>query len=198
MFEDDEEIIKVRRSKLEEWRRLEEDVKKKQKGEKEIHDKNLEILKKNKELANKVVTADSNGLPIFIKSTFTDKLLNDFLFSRSIISDKAFPDERNKLSTTTNEKDNQRIQNINQESLIKNKLTVNLNTNKINTINSNKNNTTTFSSIPHNRQSKISLDKHVDTIKIIDSRYVNQSVNLPSQITFLQPVGSNYEYILVN
>jgi hypothetical protein len=104
----------------------------------------MEIMKKNKELINKLVTADSNGSPIYIKSPVPEKMSNDFLMTKSIISDKiiSFTEEDRNKSIKEKEDKNPK-QTINPESLIINNSNVNINTNKkeekreekINTIN---------------------------------------------------------------
>ena len=154
-------------------------------------------MKKNKELINKLVTADSNGSPIYIKSPVPEKMSNDFLMTKSIISDKiiSFTEEDRNKSIKEKEDKNPK-QTINPESLIINNSNVNINTNK-NIPNNPKFNaihTSTMASA-NLRQSilKASHEKHNDISRIVDTRYANSTIALPSQITFLQPMGSNYE-----
>jgi hypothetical protein len=105
LFEDDQDIINVRIAKFEEWKRIEDELKKKVKGEKEMAEKAVEIQKKNKEYSNKLVTADTSGSLIHIRPIPNDRLSNDFLVSRSIIRDKS-PDEKELQFTKEKEERN--------------------------------------------------------------------------------------------
>lgn len=204
MFEDDEEIIKVRLLKFETLRRLDEEAKKKLKGDKEFLDRNNEILRKNKELINKLVTADSQGLPIFIKNTVIDKFCSDFLFSRSIISEKSNLDGSTKFNNK-NEDDNYPNKHksiIIQETTIKNNLTINnvKNSNdssaKNNTVNNIIGDKIKLSSI-QNKNLKLTTNKLLtdrqNEINRNESRFISSSNNSGNQISLTQPMGSNYE-----
>ena len=88
-YVEDEKTLLFKKLKNEEWKKKEADIKKKVLFEMEIKQKDEETLKSNKEFEKKNVTADSTGKTITIKPFPNEKFLQDFLFSRGIISNKS-------------------------------------------------------------------------------------------------------------
>lgn len=87
VYEEPPFIAEVRKKKEEEWKKKEEDVKKKQHNEKVRQEEDHEYNKKLKDFEKKNVTADSNGIPIFIKG-LTYNLISDFIVTRHGITEK--------------------------------------------------------------------------------------------------------------
>ena len=80
MFWDDEETALLKKVKIEEWRKRDEDAKIKDKIAREAIKRDQETLKRNKELEKKNVSSDSNGRIIMIKQYNIEKLIPDFRF----------------------------------------------------------------------------------------------------------------------
>ena len=146
------------------------------------------MLKKNKEIGNKQITADSSGHPIYIKGLTSEKLYNDFLFSKSIIHDKYVPfadDKSKQILLGDKEEKKKRNKEISNNSLI--------NTNIIKIAPS-----VTSIEAPVNKEVKqiksvklTSIDKTLDNKS--DHRLNTHTNNSNSQITYSQPMGSNFE-----
>ena len=199
LFEDEEEIIKVRIAKFEEWKRQEEEAKKKIRVEKEFAERATEIQKKNKEYGGKNVTADSNGVPVYIKPTSTEKLLSDFLFSRSIVFDRAplekevkLTEERKKRTDNSPKKDNP-----NKDVVKGNSKEYNNKDKDKDAGNKVKENVIINTSLaikdaqPQHMAGKRKNDGRKQTIS--DRNGAKSPKYQPPQITFVQPMGSNYE-----
>lgn len=101
MFWDDEETALLKKVKIEEWRKRDEDAKIKDKIAREAIKRDQETLKRNKELEKKNVSSDSNGRIIMIKQYNIEKLIPDFIISKVDLKDK----EEKKLLENTDYKE---------------------------------------------------------------------------------------------
>ena len=99
--------------KKEEWRKKEEEVKTKLKVDKEIQEKAIETVKKQKEYERKNVTTDSNGNILFIKANNYSN--NDFLNPKFDVKDKGeVTNVMNIPKSDRNEGKTERKQNFNE------------------------------------------------------------------------------------
>ena len=102
VFWDDENTVLLRKFKLEEWKKREEDDRIKARIAKEVVRRDIEALKRNKELEKKNISSDSNGRIIIIKPNNIDKFIPDFIQSKAALKDK--DNEIKKIFEKTEEK----------------------------------------------------------------------------------------------
>jgi hypothetical protein len=105
------EITEVRKKKEEEWKKKDEDAKKKIFNERVRQDETAEYIKKQKDFEKKNVTADSNGIPIFIKG-ITYGLLSDFIVTRHVIAEK---EQQLQLNVKTEKSELKEVLNLNSK-----------------------------------------------------------------------------------
>jgi hypothetical protein len=88
VYWEEQEISKIKKIQFEEWKKREEDEKRKIKYEKDTQKKEIEILKRNKELERRFVSSDYRGNLIMIRQFPTERLSSEFLFPKGVINTK--------------------------------------------------------------------------------------------------------------
>ena len=87
VYNEPPEITEVRKKKVEEWKKKDEENKKKIQNDKARQEETTEYTKKQKDFERKNVTADSNGMPIYIKGVQYG-LVGDFIMTKIDVKDK--------------------------------------------------------------------------------------------------------------
>jgi len=95
VYWEEEEISKIKKMQFDDWKKREEEEKRKIKYEKETQKKEIEILKRNKELERRLVSSDYRGNLIMVKPYPTEKLSSEFLVPKGIINTKENVQDKN-------------------------------------------------------------------------------------------------------